>query len=83
MAKKIKATNLIKISDVIFDKGLYLTLAPINFLMRNVSYPLGVILSTLVCITWSLFVVFVISVLANSLLLLNALITILKKENGN
>lgn len=83
MAKKIKVTNLIKISDVIFDKGLYLTLSPINFLMRNVPYPLGVILATLVCITWSLFIVFVISILANSLLLLNALITIFKKENGN
>lgn len=59
--KKIKRKSKFKDLDI-FQLGVYIALEPVDWTMRSLKYPYGVLLSFLIMIIWSVGVLLIASI---------------------
>lgn len=68
-----------RISNQIFELGVELCLAPINYLLRALPYPAGVIASVLSICVWAVPIMVIFSVISNLIFLAEIIVKLIKK----
>lgn len=63
----------------VFDLGIELCLGPINFLLRNLPYPAGVIVATVSILFWSFPIVMVASLISNIVFTLELFVKLFRR----
>lgn len=68
-----------RISNQIFELGVELCLAPINYLLRALPYPAGVIASVLSICVWAVPIMVIFSVISNLIFLAEIIVKLIRK----
>lgn len=68
-----------RISNQVFELGVELCLAPINYLLRALPYPAGVIASVLSICVWAVPIMVIFSVISNLIFLAEIIVKLIRK----
>jgi hypothetical protein len=68
-----------RLSNQVFELGVELCLAPINFLLRALPYPAGVIASVISICLWAVPIMIVFSIISNLIFLAEIVYKLIKK----
>ena len=68
-----------RISNQIFELGVELCLAPINYLLRALPYPAGVIASVVSICVWAVPIMVIFSVISNLIFLAEIIVKLIRK----
>lgn len=68
-----------RLSNQLFELGVELCLAPINFLLRALPYPAGVIASVMSICVWAMPIMIVFSIVSNLIFLGEIAFKLIKK----
>ena len=66
-------------SNQIFELGVELCLAPINFLLRFLPYPAGVVASVISICVWAMPIMIAFSIISNLIFLVEIAIKLIRK----
>ena len=68
-----------RISNQIFELGVELCLAPINYLLRALPYPAGVIASVVSICVWAVPIMVIFSIVSNLIFLAEIIVKLIRK----
>lgn len=68
-----------RLSNQVFELGVELCLAPINFLLRALPYPAGVIASVVSICVWAVPIMVIFSIVSNLIFLAEIIVKLIRK----
>ena len=74
-----KRNSNMRLSNQLFELGVELCLAPINYFLRALPYPYGVIASVLSICVWAMPIMLVFSIVSNLIFLFEIITKLIKK----
>lgn len=68
-----------RLSNQVFELGVELCLAPINYLLRALPYPAGVIASVVSICVWAVPIMVIFSIVSNLIFLAEIIVKLIRK----